>query len=289
VVSRSSEIKRKATTHYTTLEGNCLSNETLPSEAFNLGSCSCKWKHEPMDRFLHGYKRPKKPGWLERNDFGKPIKLIGYDATETKSGKRAKWAKVSDDGVAFLKFPLVEWGWSREDCIREIAAEGLPVPMKSACFFCPNQKPCELRYMADKHPELFLRALRIEEVARRGRHGLRKVDGLWSRDRAKEGTESWTKWAKREGLLSDAEARAGFTLESLICHVDQDEWLEGRDGEVQERKIGGLWGRDRAKQGTESWNTWARREGLLGAAEEATGTTLEDMIAEEKPDLHAAG
>ncbi|HNB04646.1 MAG TPA: hypothetical protein PKV97_01850 [Thauera aminoaromatica] len=39
-------------TSYTTLEGNCLVNRTLPSMAFGYGGCSQKWKREPMDKLV---------------------------------------------------------------------------------------------------------------------------------------------------------------------------------------------------------------------------------------------
>ena len=217
VVSRPSEIKGRA--GYKTLEENCLVNETLPGEAFGRGNCSCKWKHEPMDKFLYGGKRPDRAGWLVENghEGQKPTKCIGYDATEAQSGKRAKNVKLTEDDRARYRYPLVEWSWTRERCEQEIAAEGIAVPVKSACFFCPNQRPCELRTMAENHPALFLRALVIEEVARLGRHGLTTIEGLWRRTRKSDGRSgSWVEWARVEGLLAEAERRTGTTLAELV-------------------------------------------------------------------------
>ena len=48
---------RKVTTDrvgYTDLEGNCADNETLPSLAFGMKSCSIKWKQAPQDYALKG-------------------------------------------------------------------------------------------------------------------------------------------------------------------------------------------------------------------------------------------
>ena len=39
----------------------------------------------------------------------------------------------------------MDWGWDLERCKQEIADAGLPIPPKSACFFCPNQKPEEVK------------------------------------------------------------------------------------------------------------------------------------------------
>ncbi len=211
---------------YKSLSENCITNETLPSEAFGRGSCSIKWKHEPMDAFLFGRKRPYRMGWMEAQGHAgvKPTKLIGYDFTETQKGKRGKWAKVAEDAVACYRFPLVEWQWTRQDCIDAIAAEGLPVVIKSACFMCPNQSEGELRTMAANDPALFLRALAIEEIAKRGHHGLTKLEGLWRRTRKMDNRPgSWVAWAKMHELLGDVEHRAGSSLETLIREL-KPEW-----------------------------------------------------------------
>jgi hypothetical protein len=46
-----------------------------------------------------------------------------------------------------------------------IQAAGLPVPMKSACFFCPASKRQEILWLREHHPELLQRALDIESNA----------------------------------------------------------------------------------------------------------------------------
>lgn len=50
-----------ASTGYTDLFGNCMKNETLPSLAFGMKSCSIKWKQVPQDQYLMGVtKGPNK-------------------------------------------------------------------------------------------------------------------------------------------------------------------------------------------------------------------------------------
>lgn len=202
VVSRPTHIPGRV--GYKSLSENCVTNETLPGEAFGRGNCSMKWKHEPMDRFLHGSKRPAVKGWLESNGFeGRPVRAIGYDADEGRGcGKRAKNAQIVEDDVNAYRYPLIEWGWTREDCHAAIASEGLPAVVKSACFLCPNQTEAELRLMAQLQPELLLRACAIEEIAKRGRNGL-QIEGLWRRTRKADNRPgSWTAWATREQLLA---------------------------------------------------------------------------------------
>lgn len=72
---------------------------------------------------------------------------------------------VSPDGM----------GWTRDDCIRQIEAAGLPQPGKSSCFFCPSMKPDEITALREQHPDLFRRALALEDNARQN---LKTVKGL---------------------------------------------------------------------------------------------------------------
>jgi len=43
-----------ASTGYDDLYGNCIANETLPSLAFGMKSCSIKWKQRPQDQAIKG-------------------------------------------------------------------------------------------------------------------------------------------------------------------------------------------------------------------------------------------
>jgi hypothetical protein len=53
---------------------------------------------------------------------------------------------------------------NRDDCEELCAEEGL-TPAKSACFFCPNSKPAEIKKLAREHPELAERAIAMERNA----------------------------------------------------------------------------------------------------------------------------
>jgi len=159
---------------YSNLEGNCVDNETLPSLAFGMKSCSIKWKQKPQDYYVKGCKRgPNKcdphSTWLTATELGvKPIKLIGYDAGPADL-RRSKKLKTEDDDFEYY-YPLQEVGWDRADCLRTVVENDLPVPLKSACFFCPASKQWELWWLAGHHPDLFMRALNMEHIALTGHH-----------------------------------------------------------------------------------------------------------------------
>lgn len=70
-------------------------------------------------------------------------------------------------------YPLLELGLRRTDCQRIIRAAGLPVPPKSACWFCPMKRPSEWHELRRTQPELFDKACALEDqlVERRIRLG----------------------------------------------------------------------------------------------------------------------
>lgn len=135
-----------------TLEENCLRMKMLPSLAYGFKGCSHKYKIEPQEQ------------WANNNEHclavwatgKKIIKLIGYDADEDHR------AKISEDKKYTYRYPLVEWGWGRDECIAAIDRMGLCQPGKSSCFFCPAMKPTEIRAMSARHPDLVQRALAME-------------------------------------------------------------------------------------------------------------------------------
>lgn len=135
-----------------TLEEECLNQNTLPSVVFGFKTCSQKYKIQPVNKFLNNWKPAKE--YLKTGE--KIIKAIGIDAGESHR------AKDFPDKKYTQWYPLVEWGIDREDCIDIIKAEGLPLPGKSSCFFCPNMKQWEILQL---HCELKSRAVKMEDQA----------------------------------------------------------------------------------------------------------------------------
>lgn len=168
---------------YDTLEGKCLANETLPSLAFGKHSCSLVFKVEPQHKYLKAQQFVI-DAWAAGT---KVVKAIGYDNGDQDCRRRAKAdravAKKVAAGHSDAKqyeywYALQEWGIDRVECLRLITMAGLPVPMKSACWYCPASKKSEIVWLRDTHPALFHRAVAMEDGARAGRHGLDTVKGL---------------------------------------------------------------------------------------------------------------
>lgn len=103
------------------------------------------------------------------------------------------------------EYPLMEWGWSRKDCIQAIRDAGLPLPGKSSCFFCPSMKRWEIRTLYHRYPDLLRRALAIEDAAM---PNLTSVRGLGRN------------WAWRDFICADENQLAipgAFSDEDLPC------------------------------------------------------------------------
>lgn len=97
-------------TGYDDLYGNCIANETLPSLAFGMRSCSIKWKQKPQDQAIKGCKSGPNasaphPIWMEAQRRGERfVKLIGYDYSAADV-RRSSNLPTADADFDFL-FPL---------------------------------------------------------------------------------------------------------------------------------------------------------------------------------------
>jgi hypothetical protein len=153
---------------YSTLEGNCLANETLPSLAFGGKGCSLKFKAAVQNAYRARWA-PAIAAW----GAGQRVTVcIGYDAGPT-DGRRSTLAETPKYAYRYL---LREWGWDRDRCKAEIVSAGLPLPMKSACWFCPASQPSEIAWLVERHPGLADRIIAMEAAAA---PNLRSIQGLW--------------------------------------------------------------------------------------------------------------
>ena len=213
---------------YFSLLENCLTNATLPSISLGRHSCSLKWKIAPQDKWVADWL-PAREAWGRGQ---RVIKLIGYDASPADS-RRYAHAEGMDNPRDEFRYPVREWGWDRRRCAARIREEGLPVPIKSSCFFCAAMKPEEVLTL----PRWCLRLIVLMEA--RAAPRLRNVEGLWRRaTRNRPG--SMTEYIRAQGLLDHAEVdriETGAPVElvrfqSVAAHVPIDqrphlrEWLD---------------------------------------------------------------
>ena len=148
--------KKRADQTRLTLERDCIEQHSLPSIAYGFKTCSQKYKIQPQEKVLNNWM-PAVQAWEQGKQV---VKLVGYDADEIHRSQR-----YQGDNKYSLRFPLIEWGWGREECKAAIERAGLLQPGKSACFFCPSSKKRDIKDLADKHPDLMARALAMEANA----------------------------------------------------------------------------------------------------------------------------
>lgn len=132
-----------------TLRDSCFRNGTLPSKAYGFPGCSVKFKHQLMEKY-------------ETFEYGPDehiVKAIGYHVNETRR------SDVEAKGRYSYRYFLREWNWTQMDCVSAITRAGLPLPWKSACYFCPSSKPHEIIWLSKIHPALFADAVAMEQNA----------------------------------------------------------------------------------------------------------------------------
>lgn len=142
------------------LSESCMRLGVLPALAYGAHQCSLVWKRDPQQKFVKKWQ-PAIDAWARGETV---TNCIGYDAGPRDSCRSYKAEGKASPGYA-NRFPLIEWGWDRERCMAEIAAAGLPVPTKSACFHCPASKAHEIQWLKVNAPAQFDRAIKMERLA----------------------------------------------------------------------------------------------------------------------------
>ena len=63
-----------------------------------------------------------------------------------------------------LEYPLIAMRLTVQDCINIIAREGLPIPPKSSCWFCPFRTRRMWQEQRENEPELFAKSVGLEAM-----------------------------------------------------------------------------------------------------------------------------
>jgi len=79
-------------------------------------------------------------------------------------------SKITEDYES-VHYPLLDMRISRAECAEILRGAGLPVPPKSACYFCPLARPSRFAELRRDRPDLFLKAADLEALLNNRRHG----------------------------------------------------------------------------------------------------------------------
>lgn len=128
-----------------TLFGTCARRKVVPSQIWRWSTRD--YKITP----IHAYYRSL--GCRINEYMG-----IAYDEI-------TRMKKSREDYITTL-FPLVDARLTRDGCVSLIKSEGLPVPPKSGCYFCPFNNLERWAELDRAHPELYRKAIRLEETSK---------------------------------------------------------------------------------------------------------------------------
>ena len=95
-----------------------------------------------------------------RSKYGKDKRFIMYIGIASEERHRAK---LSDVSYVSLVYPFVYAQVNREDCYKICKDNGFGDVVKSGCFCCPFTKKDGWKSLFSKHPDLFDKALLMEE------------------------------------------------------------------------------------------------------------------------------
>lgn len=99
------------------------------------------------------------------------VVAIGISTDEIQRIRRK-----TEEPHEIVVYPLIELGLDRDDCKKIIADAGLPVPPKSACFFCPFHGKDYWRDMRSNRPDLWEQTVSLEKLLNNRRKDLGKDD-----------------------------------------------------------------------------------------------------------------
>ena len=121
----------------------------------------------------------------------------------------------SDSGIAHerLAYPLIDLRLDRSACREIIRHAGLPIPPKSACWFCPFHSLRVWQEMRNNTPDLFEKAVRLEQMINEKR-AAKGRDRVWLTNKLKPLDRVTTELAQASLFEDETE-----TCESGYCIV----------------------------------------------------------------------
>ena len=124
--------KMDASGNRLTLETECLRSGTLPSIAYGFKRCSQKHRSDRRRSSATTTRCAVTFGRRANGSRGSLLRRRERERYET-------FQKVHEADKKYKnRYPLIEdWHWTRDDCIRVIQEEGLPLPANRPAFSAP--------------------------------------------------------------------------------------------------------------------------------------------------------
>jgi hypothetical protein len=126
----------------------CYNTRYVPSRIMR--DCTSKFKISPIRNYL-------------RSEYGKQEKFVMYIGIATEEAHRMRTSEVS---YITHSYPLIDYDISRTGCVNILKEKGFGEVCKSGCFFCPFTPRKKWVELLDRHPDLFDKAIALEENRR---------------------------------------------------------------------------------------------------------------------------
>ncbi|HEY2763363.1 MAG TPA: hypothetical protein VGJ13_05035 [Pseudonocardiaceae bacterium] len=133
------------------------------SDGMGRRQCTSEYKLAPINRKVRELLGATPPDFRRVPKGRIAEQWIGFTTDEIH--------RVSDKlGVSYLRprYPLLELGMSRKDCIRFLASRGWGDTVKSACIGCPFHGNAQWRDLRDNNPGEWADAVAFDEEIRKG-------------------------------------------------------------------------------------------------------------------------
>lgn len=124
------------------LSDRCLRRRVIPSQMWRW--CTRDMKVLPIHAFYRSLK-------------SHIFQYMGIDYDEVHRMKDPKVDYVTN------VYPLIDYKIGRDQCVNIIKKAGMPIPVKSGCFFCPFNNMHRWQEIYETHPDLYKFAMKIEE------------------------------------------------------------------------------------------------------------------------------
>ncbi len=134
--------------------------------------CTREFKIEPIEKHVR-----KRLGLVPKQRAAGKFKVramlgISLDEVIRMKDSRTSWIdeviRMKDSRTSWIDnvFPLIDAKLRRDDCERLIAENGLPIPEKSACLFCPYHSNDFWRALRNRYPAEWKKACDFDEAIR---------------------------------------------------------------------------------------------------------------------------
>lgn len=136
------------------------------SDGMGRRQCTSEYKLAPITRKIRELLGAKAPDFRRVPKGRVAEQWVGFSTDEVQRANRRK----DSQGVQYLttRYPLLDLGMSRKDCIKYLADNGWGHTVKSACIGCPFHGNAQWRDLRDNHPDEWADAVDFDAAIRKG-------------------------------------------------------------------------------------------------------------------------